>query len=75
MSKRKFREKFLSPREINFKNHWAIGTNWPIIGSRGDKYNVRFTENGFTCECIGMTVHGKCKHTREISERWLMSAT
>ena len=67
---RKFRYKYLTTPEINFKNHWAVGIEYPIIGSRGDKYTVTFTDNGFSCECIGMAVHGKCKHTKEILAKW-----
>ena len=67
---RKFRDKYLNTPEIDFKNHWAVGIEYAIIGSRGDKYTVGFTDKGFSCECIGMAVHGKCKHTKEISDRW-----
>ena len=67
----KFRDKYLTIPEINFKNHWAVGIEYSIVGSRGDKYTVVFTDKGFSCECIGMAVHGKCKHTKEISNKWV----
>lgn len=69
--KRKFKKNYLVSDQINFKNHWAIDTEYPIIGSKGDKYTVRFTEKGLTCDCIGMTMHGKCKHSTGVLEKWI----
>lgn len=66
-----FGPRYFQPSEINFKNHWAEGTQWQIIGSRGDEYTVELTRHGFTCDCVGMKMHGKCKHTREIAERFI----
>lgn len=65
---RKFGPRYFAPDEIEFKNHWAIGTKWEVKGSKDSMYTVTFTAKGFTCDCTGMTFKGKCKHTQKISD-------
>lgn len=50
-------------------NHWLQDIPMPIIGSTGNTYHVTLTGKGFTCECTGFTMHGKCKHITKIWER------
>jgi hypothetical protein len=63
--------RYYQPAEINFKNHWAVGTVYAVTGSGDNEYQVEFTARGFTFNCVGMQMHGKCKHTRNIAEKWL----
>jgi hypothetical protein len=55
--------RYFKPDEIVFLRHWAIDTEWSIDGSKDNVYIVKMTTRGFTCNCTGMTYHGKCKHT------------
>ena len=68
--KNKYGPRYFKPDFMEMKDHWAVGTQWPVKGSRGDDYTVEWTDKDFTCYCMGMTMHGKCKHTRAIAERW-----
>ena len=52
---------------VNTKGHWAVGVQWPVIGSRGDNYTVTMTDYGFDCDCIA---YRKCKHIKSIEERF-----
>ena len=53
--------------EITTKNHFLVDTIWPIEGSKGNTYSVKMHEKGFTCECLGFTYNGKCKHTTQVT--------
>ena len=66
----KYGPRYLKVDFMNLKDHWALGTQYEIAGSKGNQYVVEITPKGFTCDCIGMTMHGKCKHTRAVAERW-----
>lgn len=68
--KSKYAPRYLKVNFMDMSQHWAVGIQYPIKGSRGDDYTVEFTPKGFTCNCIGMTMHGKCKHTRAVAEKW-----
>tara|TARA_R110000868_G_C10486718_1_gene729816 strand:+ start:157 stop:375 length:219 start_codon:yes stop_codon:yes gene_type:complete len=68
---KKYGPRYLAPEEITFKNHWALDTEYTVAGSRDNVYTVKFTNKGFTCDCVGMTMHGKCKHTANIAEQWI----
>jgi hypothetical protein len=46
-----------------------VGIDFPITGSKGDRYFVSMHEKGFTCSCIGFTVRGKCRHIEIIVKR------
>lgn len=67
----KYSTKYFKPKLFDYKTHWAIGLEYPIQGSNGNTYTVTITDNGFTCDCIGMTYHGKCKHTQGVAQRWI----
>tara|TARA_B100000900_G_scaffold196323_1_gene166162 strand:+ start:5224 stop:5415 length:192 start_codon:yes stop_codon:yes gene_type:complete len=54
--------------EINTKGHWAVGIQWPVIGSKGDKYTVEMTDKGFECDC---PAYRKCKHIKSVEQNWL----
>ena len=70
MAKSEYGPRYLKVDFMDMSKHWAVDTEYPIEGSRGNSYTVEFTKKGFTCDCMGMTMHGKCKHTRAIAERW-----
>jgi hypothetical protein len=53
--------------EITTKNHFLVDTIWPVKGSKGNTYSVKMHEKGFTCECLGFTYNGKCKHTSQVT--------
>lgn len=52
---------------INTKNHWAVGIQWPVTGSKGDAYTVEMTPYGFDCTC---PAYRKCKHIKTVEERF-----
>ena len=52
---------------VNTKDHWAIGIEWPVQGSRGDTYTVTMTKWGFECNCIA---YRKCKHIKSVEEKF-----
>lgn len=43
-----------------------IGTQWPIVGSKGNEYTVEMMDNGFACNCPAFR---KCKHIDMIESR------
>lgn len=49
---------------INTKNHWAVGINWPVVGSTGNEYTVTMVDRGWKCDCPAMK--GKCKHIKKV---------
>ena len=51
------------------KGSMFVGVVWPVIGSKGDKYEVEMVEGGFKCTCTGFTMHGKCKHIQGVWDR------
>jgi uncharacterized Zn finger protein len=67
-AKRFDRKPFKFP-SLNTKGHWLLGVVWPIIGSKGDPYEVELVEGGFKCSCTGFTMHGKCKHIQQVWDR------
>ena len=48
---------------INTKGHWAVGTIWTAIGSRGDEYQIEMKQGGFECNC---PAYRKCKHIKAV---------
>ncbi len=58
--------RYYKPSEINTKNHFLVGTVWPIEGSKNNTYSIEMHEKGFTCDCLGFTYNGKCKHTSHV---------
>ena len=53
---------------INTYKHPFVGIKWPVIGSKGDTYNVTMYASGFDRTCIAFR---KCKHIEEAAERIL----
>ena len=58
--------RYYKPKEINTKKHFLVGTVWPIEGSKNNTYSIEMHEKGFTCNCLGFTYNGKCKHTSQV---------
>jgi len=52
---------------VNTRGHWAVGTRWPVVGSKGDVYEVEMTDSGFSCDCIAFA---KCKHIKSVEARF-----
>jgi len=67
----RYKERYYAPEGWNFKNNFLVGTEWTVDGSKaGSTYTVALTPKGFTCDCTGFTFHGKCKHSKQIVERF-----
>ena len=58
--------RYYKPKEIITKKHFLVGTVWPIEGSKNNTYSIEMHEKGFTCDCLGFTYNGKCKHTFQV---------
>ena len=52
---------------IKTKNHWAVGTVWTALGSKGNEYNIEMQDKGFTCDCPAFK---KCKHIKNVEEKF-----
>lgn len=52
---------------VNTKGHHLVGVRWPILGSKGDQYEVEMTNYGFDCSCIA---YRKCKHIKEVEKKF-----
>jgi hypothetical protein len=63
---KKIKKHYLKPTLFDPKDHWMVGIQWPVKGSKGNEYNVSLTDKGFECECIGFSYYGKCKHSTAI---------
>ena len=50
---------------INTKEHWAVGTQWPVAGSKDNMYTVEMSDRGFNCDCPAFK---KCKHIKSVEE-------
>ena len=59
-------KRYYKPKEITTKNHFLVGTVWPIEGSKNNTYSIEMHDKGFTCDCLGFTYNGKCKHTSQV---------
>jgi len=49
--------------EINTRDHHLVGTRWPIVGSKGDAYEVVMWDRGWECSCPAFR---KCKHIKGV---------
>ena len=58
--------RYYKPKEIVTKKHFLVGTVWPIEGSKNNTYSIEMHDKGFTCNCLGFTYNGKCKHTIQV---------
>jgi hypothetical protein len=65
---KRFGPRYYKPENIKFKGHISQGVEWCLKGNKGTIHIVTMTPKGFTCDCPGMTFHGKCKHTRAIAD-------
>lgn len=55
---------------INFSDrHHLVGFQWPYTNCMGTTYLTTMTSDGWTCECMGFTGHGHCKHIKQVHER------
>ena len=63
---RKFPKRYLKPTVFDPKDHWMVGIEWPVRGSKGNEYLVSLNERGFECECTGFQFHGRCKHSTQV---------
>ena len=60
---KKYNRRPIAFAELPTNKHAFVGIVWPIASSRGkEKYSVEMHKAGFTCDCIGFTMRGKCKH-------------
>ena len=41
----KFREQYLKPTYFKTKDHWMVGTVWPVKGSKDNEYSVELTDS------------------------------
>lgn len=70
MSK-KYTKRYAKPEGWQFKNNFLAGTEWSVKGSKADSfYTVALSEQGFSCNCYGFQYYGKCKHSKQIIERF-----
>ena len=53
--------KVISGRSSNFQE-------FPVIGSKGQKYIVSKSNNHYSCSCTGFKFHGKCKHINLVKD-------
>ena len=58
--------RYYKPKEIVTKKHFLVGTVWPIEGSKNNTDSIEMHDKGFTCDCLGFTYNGKCKHTSQV---------
>ena len=58
--------RYYKPKEIITKKHFLVGTVRPIEGSKNNTYSIEMHDKGFTCNCLGFTYNGKCKHTSQV---------
>jgi len=55
---------------MNYEGHHLAGLIWPVTSSRTkETYKVQLTEEGWTCSCVGFSMHRKCKHVKEVHEK------
>ena len=67
----KYMRKALALPGINYKDNFHVGFQWPYTNRMGTTYLTTMTERGWTCECMGFTHHGKCKHITQVHERFV----
>ena len=59
--------KYYKAEKINTKDHFLVGTVWPVDGSKNNTYSIEMHDKGFTCDCQGFTYRSKCKHTIHVT--------
>jgi hypothetical protein len=50
---------------IDTKGHHLVGVRWPIIGSKGDQYEVVMWDRGWECSC---PAYRMCKHIKGVEQ-------
>ena len=50
------------------KGHWAVGVEWPVVGSKGDQYTVTLLDRGWECSC---PAYRMCKHIKGVEAKFL----
>ena len=58
--------KYYKSEDIETQNHFLVDSTWPVKGSKENEYDVKMHDKGFTCDCLGFTYNGKCKHITSI---------
>lgn len=66
---RKFDRRPFSFPGLSTKEHWLLGVVWPVIGSKGDRYEVELVSGGFKCTCMAFSIRGQCKHIQGVWDR------
>jgi len=61
----KYGPKIYPSEEINTRGHWAQDFIWTALGSKGDTYEIKMVDGGFTCSCPAFR---KCKHIKSVEE-------
>lgn len=64
----KYRRAPYAYSDIVYAGHPWVGVQWLVQGSH--LYEVEMTDKGFTCTCSGFAFHGKCKHIREVGDKF-----
>lgn len=59
----KYGPKVYASEVVATKGHWAVGTVWNAVGSKGDTYNIELLDKGFSCNC---PAYKKCKHIKAV---------
>lgn len=65
------RKKFYAS-DLLSKNSWLaiVNPNWKVTASNNkDYYLVEVSNYGFTCECLGFSRWGKCKHIQYVEAK------
>ena len=59
-------KRYYKSKNIETQNHFLVDSTWPVKGSKENEYDVKMHDKGFTCDCLGFTYNGKCKHITSI---------
>ena len=59
-------KRYYKSKNIETKNLFLVDSTWPVKGSKENEYDVKMHDKGFTCDCLGFTYNGKCKHITSI---------
>lgn len=44
-------------------------SRWPVVGSNGANYEVRYEHGLWNCSCVGFGFRRKCKHIDQIKSK------
>jgi hypothetical protein len=68
---KKYYQRFYKSELINTEGHYLTDPVfvWQIPSSKGDTtYGIRMHDKGFTCECMGFSRFGYCKHVKQVEK-------